>query len=78
MNKNFGLKKELKLNDFYNTLTGDLGVDLNIKDIKSLNKYLQNKQADNSDIELLEKDQNKIDLVFLKQILQQDESKKSN
>lgn len=51
---------------------------MNIKDIKSLNKYLQNKQADNSDIELLDKDQNKIDLVFLKQILQQDESKKSN
>ena len=40
INKIFGYKKDIKLNDFYNSLTGDLGIELNIKDIKNLNKYL--------------------------------------
>ena len=39
----------MKVNKVFQVLTGDLGVDISIPELKSLNKYLQAKQLETQD-----------------------------
>lgn len=39
-------KKPVKVNDMYKVLTGDLGVRIEIADLKALNRFLINKQLE--------------------------------
>ena len=42
-------KKPVKVNDMYKVLTGDLGVRIEIADLKALNRFLINKQLELED-----------------------------
>jgi hypothetical protein len=57
----------MKINEVYNILSGELQVAVQVSDLRTLNQYLLNKQ--NEDVEFLGKDENVIDLVFLKSLL---------
>ena len=57
----------MKINEVYSILTGELQVPIQVTDLRNLNEYLLNKQ--NEDVEFLGKDENIIDLVFLKSLL---------
>ena len=60
-------KPEMKINELYNILSGELQVPLTVSDLKNLNKYLLNKS--NEDVEFLGKDENVVDMEFLKSLL---------
>ena len=56
----------------YQVLTGDLGMDLTVGDLKNLNRYLLSLQADNKDdqdAEFLDQDESTVDLAFLRTLL---------
>lgn len=57
----------MKINEVYNILSGELQVPIQVSDLRNLNQYLLNKQ--NEDVEFLGKDENIIDLAFLKSLL---------
>ena len=57
----------MKINEVYNILAKELQVPIQVSDLKNLNGYLLNKQ--NEDVEFLGKDENIIDLPFLKSML---------
>ena len=68
--RTFG-KKEMKVNELYTIMTSDLGFSLSVSDLKNLNRFLQNRQAreEQDDVEFLGKDEDTVDLVFLKSCL---------
>lgn len=68
--RTFG-KKEMKTNELYTLMTSDLGFNLSVSDLKNLNRFLQSRQAqeEEDDVEFLGKDEDLVDLVFLKSCL---------
>jgi len=71
---NFIGKDQVKLNNLYQTLTGDLGLEVTVGELKALNKYLIGKQADlagaeEHDAQFLDQDESMVDLAFLQKVL---------
>ena len=71
---NFIGKDQVKLNNLYQTLTGDLGLEVTVGELKALNKYLIGKQADlagaeEHDAQFLDQDESVVDLAFLQKVL---------
>lgn len=63
-------KKHVKINEMYKMLTGDLGVSIEIADLKNLNRFLQNRQsADDDDANYMDRDETVIDLGYLKTMI---------
>ena len=57
----------------YQILSGDLGIDVNVTELKMLNKYLLSKQeealVDDEGAQFLDQDEQTIDLNFLSKLL---------
>ena len=57
----------------YQILSGDLGIDVNVSELKMLNKYLLSKQeealVDDEGAQFLDQDEQTIDLNFLSKLL---------
>ena len=57
----------------YQILSGDLGIDVNVSELKMLNKYLLSKQeealVDDEGAQFLDQDEQSIDLIFLSKLL---------
>jgi hypothetical protein len=63
-------KKHVKINEMYKMLTGDLGVSIEIADLKNLNRFLQNRQsADDDDANYMDRDETVIDIGYLKTMI---------
>ena len=59
----------------YKVLTGDLGVSVDIGDLKNLNRFLQSRQGgDEDDADYMDRDESVIDISFLKSMMPKNSS----
>ena len=63
----FGRQNEIKISKLYTVLTSDLGVGVTLGDLKNLNQFLINRQAQelDEDLEFMSRDESIVDLPFL-------------
>lgn len=67
-----GGKDHMQVNKLYQVLTGELGMDLTVSELKSLNAYLLSKQNEansSNEVQFLDQDEQTVDLRFLQKFL---------